>query len=148
MTTFVFCCRKLIVHIHVFRRRTMKVPAFSNFLISLKSLIYPEKLDFIGNFNVLTGHFFIENWDLSADVWKLLGQRKETRPVYVQKKETIYGHFLICYLSLFLLRILEIKCFKNEISSYDLVNFMRDFKVVDKGDGTYINISQNQRNYS
>ena len=44
MTTFVFCCRKLIVHIHVFRRSTMKVPAFSNFLISLKSLIYPENL--------------------------------------------------------------------------------------------------------
>ena len=68
----------------------------------------------------------------------------DARPVYVQKKETIYGHFLICYLSLFLLRILEIKCFKNEINAYDLVNFMRDFKVVDKGDGTYINISQNQ----
>ena len=62
----------------------------------------------------------------------------------MQKKETIYGHFLICYLSLFLLRTLEIKCFKNEINSYDLINFMRDFKVVDKGDGTYINISQNQ----
>ena len=61
-----------------------------------------------------------------------------------KKKETIYGHFLICYLSLFLLRIVEIKCFKNEISSYELVNFMRDFRVVDKGDGTYINISQNQ----
>lgn len=68
----------------------------------------------------------------------------DARPVYVQKKETIYGHFLICYLSLFLLRILEIKCFKNEINSYDLVNFIRDFRVVDKGDGTYINISQNQ----
>lgn len=39
---------------------------------------------------------------------------------------------------------MEIKCFKNEINSYDLVNFMRDFKVVDKGAGTYINISQNQ----
>ena len=25
----------------------------------------------------------------------------DARPVYVQKKETIYGHFLICYLSLF-----------------------------------------------
>ena len=60
------------------------------------------------------------------------------------KKETIYGHFLICYLSLFLLRILEIKSFNNEINSYDLVNFMRDFRVVAKGDGTYINISQNQ----
>ena len=68
----------------------------------------------------------------------------DARPVYVQKKETIYGHFLICYLSLFLLRVLEIKCFKNEINSYDLVNFIRDFRVVDKGDGTYINISQNQ----
>lgn len=40
--------------------------------------------------------------------------------------------------------ISEIKCFKNEINSYDLVTFMRDFRVVDKGDGTYINISQNQ----
>ena len=69
----------------------------------------------------------------------------DARPIYVHKKETIYGHFLICYLSLFLLRILEIKCFKNKLSSYDLVNFMRDFRVVDKGDGTYINISQNQR---
>lgn len=46
---------------------------------------------------------------------------------------------------MFLLRILEIKCFKNKLSSYDLVNFMRDFRVVNKGDGTYINISQNQR---
>ena len=68
----------------------------------------------------------------------------DARPVYVQKKETIYGHFLICYLSLFLLRVLEIKCFKNAVNTYDLVNFMRDFRVVDKGDGTYINISQNQ----
>ena len=68
----------------------------------------------------------------------------DARPVYVQKKETIYGHFLICYLSLFLLRVLEIKCFKNEVNSYDLINFMRDFRIVDKGDGSYINISQNQ----
>ena len=50
--------------------------------------------------------------------------------VYLQKKETIYGHFLICYLSLFLLRILEIKRFKNKINSYDLINFMLDFSVI------------------
>ena len=31
----------------------------------------------------------------------------DARPVYVHKKETIYGHFLICYLSLFLLRVLR-----------------------------------------
>ena len=68
----------------------------------------------------------------------------DARPVYVQKKETIYGHFLICYLSLFLLRVLEIKVFKNKINSYDLIHFMRDFRIVEKGDGSYINISRDQ----
>lgn len=68
----------------------------------------------------------------------------DARPVYVQKKETIYGHFLICYLSLFLLRVLEIKVFKNKINSYDLIDFIRDFRGVRGGDGVYINISRNQ----
>ncbi len=68
----------------------------------------------------------------------------DARPVYVQKKETIYGHFLICYLSLFLLRVLEIKVFKNGINSYDLINFIRDFRVVRSKEGSYINISRNQ----
>ena len=68
----------------------------------------------------------------------------DARPVYVHKKQTIYGHFLICYLSLFLLRVLEIKCFKNKVNSYDLINFMRDFRVADLGEGKFINISRNQ----
>lgn len=68
----------------------------------------------------------------------------DARPVYVQKKETIYGHFLICYLSLFLLRVLEIKVFKNKINSYDLIHFIRDFRVARCADGSYINISRNQ----
>ena len=68
----------------------------------------------------------------------------DARPVYVQKKETIYGHFLICYLSLFLLRVLEIKVFKNQINSYDLIHFIRDFRVVKTGKDSYINISRNQ----
>ena len=68
----------------------------------------------------------------------------DARPVYVQKKETIYGHFLICYLSLFLLRVLEIKVCQNKINSYDLIHFMRDFRIVSKGDGSYINISRDQ----
>lgn len=89
-------------------------------------------------------------YDTYHSLWKIEESFRITksfldaRPVYVQKKETIYGHFLICYLSLFLLRVMEIKCFKNEVSSYDLINFMRDFRIVDRGDGTYINISRNQ----
>ena len=88
-------------------------------------------------------HTYHNLWKIEES-FRITKSYLDARPVYVQKKETIYGHFLICYLSLFLLRILEIKCFNNEINSYDLVNFMRDFRVVAKGDGTYINISQNQ----
>ena len=68
----------------------------------------------------------------------------DARPVYVQKRETIYGHFLVCYLALFLLRILEIKCFKNKVNTYDIISFIRDFRVVKKDDNTYINLSRNR----
>ena len=67
------------------------------------------------------------------------------RPAYVQKKETIYGHFLICYLSLFLLRVMELKCFQGKLNCYDLIEFIRDFRVVKKDEDTYINISANQK---
>lgn len=82
-------------------------------------------------------------WEIEES-FRITKSYLDARPVYVQKKHTIYGHFLICYLSLFLLRVLEIKCFKNKISSYDLIHFMRDFRVVNKGDGTFINISRDQ----
>ena len=45
---------------------------------------------------------------------------------------------------MFLLRVLEIKVFKNQVNSYDLIDFIRDFRVIDKGDGSFINISRNQ----
>lgn len=69
----------------------------------------------------------------------------DARPVYVQKKETIYGHFLICYLSLFLLRVLEIKCFKNQVNAYELIDFIRDFRAAKRDENTYLNLSRNQK---
>ena len=88
-------------------------------------------------------HTYHGLWKIEES-FRLTKSYLDARPVYLQKKETIYGHFLICYLSLFLLRVLEIKVFKNKINSYDLINFMRDFRIVSKGDGSYINISRNQ----
>lgn len=79
------------------------------------------------------------------DSFRITKSYLDARPVYLQKKETIYGHFLICYLALFLLRVLEIKCFKNKISTYEIIDFIRDFRVVNKGDDTYINISTNEK---
>lgn len=88
-------------------------------------------------------HTYHSLWKIEES-FRITKSYLDARPVYVQKKETIYGHFLICYLSLFLLRVLEIKVFKNKINSYDLIHFMRDFRIVSKGDGSYINISRNQ----
>lgn len=68
----------------------------------------------------------------------------DARPVFVQTRETIYGHFLVCYLALFLLRVLEIKCFGNIVNAYDLIAFIRDFRVVRQSDNTFINISRNR----
>ena len=68
----------------------------------------------------------------------------DARPVFVQTRETIYGHFLVCYLALFLLRVLEISYFENTISAYDLIAFIQDFRVVKLNDDTYINISHNR----
>lgn len=65
-------------------------------------------------------------------------------PAYLQKEETIYGHFLICYLSLFLLQVLEMKCFKSKVNSCDIINFIRDFKVTKLMDDSYINLSKNR----
>ena len=45
---------------------------------------------------------------------------------------------------MFLLRFLEIKVFKNAVNSYALINFMRNFRIVSRGDGSYINIPRNQ----
>jgi len=89
-------------------------------------------------------------YDTYHSLWKIEESFRITksyldaRPAYVQKQETIYGHFLICYLSLFLLRILEIKCFKNKVNAYDIIEFIRDLRVVKKGDNTYINLSRNR----
>jgi len=41
--------------------------------------------------------------------FRVLKSDLEGRPVYVRKKESIEGHFLVCFLSLLIMRILEIK---------------------------------------
>ena len=54
----------------------------------------------------------------------------QSRPVYVSSRESIYGHFLICYLSLLIMRLIEIKEFKNTISDARITEFIRKFRVV------------------
>ena len=47
------------------------------------------------------------------DTFRILKSQLDARPVYLQSKDRIYGHFLICYYAVTLLRLLEEKVFKN-----------------------------------
>ena len=71
--------------------------------------------------------------------FRILKTNLVARPVYVSKQNNIYGHFLICYVALLLMRILELKVLKDKIPANQLFEFCRNFKVV-KTDDEYINL--------
>lgn len=66
----------------------------------------------------------------------------DARPVYLQKQDTIVGHFLICYLAVLLTRLLQFKILKHNYCSEDLFEFVRDFRVAKISDRKYINLSR------
>ncbi|WP_249030325.1 IS1634 family transposase [Tannockella kyphosi] len=66
----------------------------------------------------------------------------DARPVFLQKEDSIKGHFLICYISVLILRLLQYQLFNNELSSSRIIKFMRDFRVIQEPGNRYINITQ------
>lgn len=70
--------------------------------------------------------------------FRIMKSDLDARPVFVQKEETIKGHFLICYLTVLLERIFQFKMLENEHSSSDIFDFVKDFKVT-KAETKYIN---------
>lgn len=66
----------------------------------------------------------------------------DARPVYLQKQDTIVGHFLICYLAVLLTRLLQFKILKHNYCSEDLFEFVRDFRVAKISGRKYINLSR------
>lgn len=73
--------------------------------------------------------------------FRILKTDLQARPVYLQKKETIYGHFLVCYTSLLILRIIELKIFKDEVPMDQIIRFIRNFQVV-KANKDYVNYTR------
>ena len=71
----------------------------------------------------------------------------EARPVYLQKEHSIYGHFLIVYFALTLLRLLELKVFRDEIPVEQLIEFIRNYNVTENYDGTFINNASDTKTY-
>ena len=70
--------------------------------------------------------------------FKIMKSDLDARPVFAQKVETIKGHFLICYLTVLLERILQFKVFENKYSTSEVFSFIKNFKAT-KSDRNYIN---------
>lgn len=73
--------------------------------------------------------------------FKMMKSYLDARPVFLQKIASIHGHFLICYLSVLLLRLLQFKVFNNKYCTEQLIDFIRDFRAVKLERNKYVNIT-------
>ncbi len=76
------------------------------------------------------------------EAFRIMKSQLDARPVYLQKKDTITGHFLICYLAVLLTRLLQFKILKSNYCSEDLFEFVHDFRTAKISDRKYINLSR------
>ena len=71
--------------------------------------------------------------------FRIMKSDLDSKPVFTSTENSIKGHFLICYLSVFLERVLQFHILKNEFCSNDIFNFIRNFNLVKKQE-TYVNM--------
>lgn len=71
----------------------------------------------------------------------------EARPVFVSDTNTIFGHFLVVYYALVIMRLLELKIFEDKIAIEQLFDFIRDYKVTENYDGSFINNATDTSTY-
>ena len=73
--------------------------------------------------------------------FKIMKSDLDARPAFCQREETIKGHFLICYLTVLLERLLQFKVLENRYGTSEIFNFMKDFRVT-KAETKYINTAK------
>ena len=74
--------------------------------------------------------------------FRIMKSQLDARPIFMQKQETITGHFLICYLAVSLTRLLQIHTLKDEYGTEEIFDFTRDFRIAKIADRKYINLTR------
>lgn len=74
--------------------------------------------------------------------FRVMKSQLDARPVYLQKRDTITGHFLICYLAVLLTRLLQIHILNDNFGTEEIFDFMHDFRVAKISDRKYINLAR------
>ena len=84
---------------------------------------------------------YLNLWRIEES-FRVMKSELDARPVYLQKENSIKGHFLICYTAVLLLRLLQIHELKNKYSTSEICRFIKEFKVVQINENRYINLTR------
>ena len=115
--------------------------------ISINTKAIEKDLKYAGYNLLVTSETDIDDIDIYNtyhNLWrieesfKIMKSDLEARPVFLQKENTIKGHFLICYIAVLLERLLQFKVLDNKYSTSQIMRFTRGFKLI-KGESKYIN---------
>ena len=119
--------------------------------VSMNEELIKKSLELAGYNMLVTSEITMNDkdvYDAYHNLWRIeesfriMKSQLDARPVYLQKEDTIVGHFLICYLAVLLTRLLQFKILKNNYCSEDLFEFIHDFRVAKISDRKYINLSR------
>ena len=125
-------CTKYINNIR-FNEETGEVPKGLELSLKLDKIKEEEKYD--GYYSIVTSEKNLtdkEIRDIYKGLWKIEESFKitksdlETRPVYVWTKEHIEAHFLTCFISLVILRLIEYKT-KRKYSTSSIIDSLKNY---------------------
>ena len=74
--------------------------------------------------------------------FRIMKSHLDARPVYLQKRDTITGHFLICYLAVLLTRLFQIHILNDSFGTEEIFEFMHDFRAAKVSERKYINLAR------
>ncbi|MDO4798431.1 MAG: IS1634 family transposase, partial [Coriobacteriales bacterium] len=74
--------------------------------------------------------------------FKVMKSELDARPVYPQRESTITGHFLVCYLAVLLVRLLQVKVLGDEYCSEEVMGLIRGLDVCQASERKYVNVSR------
>lgn len=102
------------------------------------NMIITSEVDFSAAYTIST---YRNLWRIEES-FRVMKTHLDAQPVHMQKEASIIGHFLICYLSVLLLRLLQFKIFEDKYSSGEIIDFIRNFKVVELSPRKYMNLTK------
>lgn len=70
-----------------------------------------------------------ELWRIE-ETFRTMKSQLDARPVYLRDEYRIYGHFLVCYIAVLLIRIFQFKTMKNKFGTEEICEFIRTTKLL------------------